>query len=703
MSQISTSQATIEQKHLQEWRDSAVDEAIAKLNVISIEGDRVFELLCYSPDLERLNSGRLAAHLLNRYRLSDGGWWVSGVDPLTGEEMAWGQFKPNTPRLNEKGKPIKYEGPPKTQAELIFLRVPFRVGLEIALKAGLEDSYQRRVGSHSLDTEDKGFWNWAIASGCPVTITEGAKKAGALLSAGYAAIALPGIFMGQRVTERWQGQTTKRELHRLLKPFATLGRRVTFIFDNDPKPSTRKAVRLATILTGRLFAEMGCKVESGSWVGSAKGIDDFIVSGGNIDEVVTGAKSLKQLCSDRSFELSYKPALKLNQRYLGDLPFPQSGLVGVRSPKGTGKTHALKSLINQSQATGRKHLLLTHRIALGKAISSDTGITWDGDRSPEAQEMKRLFGHGQCVDSLHVACAAQFNPHNWEGAVVIIDEVEQVIWHLLNSSTCKDKRIEILQNFRTLIQVVLSTGGLIIAQDADLSDWSLNFIQAQCDFDVQPWIVTNDYKATDSTYDATFFDTQSDPGIAKNDPSELLRRAAEEVNAGGKVFIALDAQKPKSIWGSRNIEKFLQRQCPQARIIRIDRETLGNPHHAAHGCEESINEVVAGYDIVICSPSLGTGVSIDLKGHFTGVYGIFQGAVTSNEARQALARVRECVPRYVWARSYAVGRIGNGETSAQEFLASTCHNIQQNLNLISRADVNFDSHHDAIALKSWAL
>ncbi|MCD8490342.1 MAG: DUF3854 domain-containing protein [Desertifilum sp.] len=688
--------------HLQEWRDSAVDEAIAKLNVTSLEGDRVFELLCYSPDLERLNSGRLAAHLLNRYRLSDGGWWVSGVDPLTGEEMAWGQFKPNTPRLNEKGKPIKYEGPPKTQAELIFLRVPFRVGLAIALKAGLEDSYQRRVGSHSLDTEDKGFWQWAIASGCPVTITEGAKKAGALLSAGYAAIALPGIFMGQRVTERWQGQTVKRELHRLLKPFATLGRRVTFIFDNDPKPSTRKAVRLATILTGRLFAEAGCTVYSAGWHGSAKGIDDYIVTGGNIDEVVTGAKSLKQLSAGKTFELTYHSALQLNQRYLGALPFPQSGLVGVRSPKGTGKTYTLQKLAKECESQGRKILLLTHRIALGKAICEAIGIPYVSDRSSEAQEFKRLFGWGQCVDSLHAACAAQFNPQHWEGAVVIIDEVEQVIWHVLNSSTCKDKRIEILKNLRSLLQFVISTGGLIIVQDADLSDWSLDFIRAQLDFDITPWIVVNDYQATDNTCDVTFFDTQSD-GVSKNDPSELLRSAAQEVNAGGKVFIALDSQKPKSIWGTRNVEQFLKRQCPQARIIRIDRETLGNPHHAAHGCEERINETVASYDIVICSPSLGTGVSIDIKGHFTGVYGIFQGAITANEARQALARVRECVPRYVWARSYAVGRIGNGETSAQEIVDSKSREIQQNLNLILRAEINFESNHNAIALKSWAL
>ena len=63
------------------------------------------------------------------------------------------------------------------------------------------------------------------------------------------------------------------------------------------------------------------------------------------------------------------------------------------------------------------------------------------------------------------------------GESVILDEVEQSLWHLLNSNTCKDKRVKILKAFQELISTVLTTGGLVIAQDADLSDISLEYLQ----------------------------------------------------------------------------------------------------------------------------------------------------------------------------------------------------------------------------------
>jgi hypothetical protein len=75
---------------------------------------------------------------------------------------------------------------------------------------------------------------------------------------------------------------------------------------------------------------------------------------------------------------------------------------------------------------------------------------------------------------------------------------------------------------------------------------------------------------------------------------------------------------------------------------------VANPDHPAYQCAEKINELLEHYDIVICSPSLATGVSIekirkieiDLHGHFTAVFGIFQGAISDNEVRQSRAGSR---------------------------------------------------------------
>ena len=48
------------------------------------------------------------------------------------------------------------------------------------------------------DGEALGFWAWEKENNIPITLIEGAKKAGALLSAGWAAIALSGVYNGYR-------------------------------------------------------------------------------------------------------------------------------------------------------------------------------------------------------------------------------------------------------------------------------------------------------------------------------------------------------------------------------------------------------------------------------------------------------------------------------------------------------------------------
>ncbi len=53
--------------HLQEWLNSGVDEALVRLNVISLSGYKPYEYLCYGlPNSERRNDGRLRYKWLKR-------------------------------------------------------------------------------------------------------------------------------------------------------------------------------------------------------------------------------------------------------------------------------------------------------------------------------------------------------------------------------------------------------------------------------------------------------------------------------------------------------------------------------------------------------------------------------------------------------------------------------------------------------------
>lgn len=93
------------------------------------------------------------------------------------------------------------------------------------------------------------------------------------------------------------------------------------------------------------------------------------------------------------------------------------------------------------------------------------------------------------------------------------------------------------------------------------------------------------------------------------------------------------AQKAKSKWGTQALEERFRHKFPHLRILRIDSESVADPSHAAFGCIAHLNEILTQYDLVIASPSLETGVSIDIRGHFDGVWGIFQGVQPVNSVR----------------------------------------------------------------------
>ena len=128
-------------------------------------------------------------------------------------------------------KPIKYEHPPQVATEILALIVPERIWQEIGAR-------------FNLPLSSETFWDWVLANPrLPILITEGAKKARTLLSAGYCALALPGIYCGYRTDG-------KPCLIPQLEAFCQLGREFTFAFDSDKKFKAKQAVASAIALRG---------------------------------------------------------------------------------------------------------------------------------------------------------------------------------------------------------------------------------------------------------------------------------------------------------------------------------------------------------------------------------------------------------------------------------------------------------------------
>ncbi|MEM8780696.1 MAG: plasmid replication protein, CyRepA1 family, partial [Cyanobacteria bacterium P01_G01_bin.49] len=657
-----------------------------------------------------------------RYQhLENGGWWCSGLDLLTHNDSLWGCFKPNTPRIttdyNDQGhfkrqKTVKYEHPPKADTEIFALKVSYRIGLNIAKTVGLEKQYRHRIlqtyrntiltdelsatGPYDLlyfpqfmESVDLGFWLWVINNpSLPLVITEGAKKAGALLSGGYCAIALPGIFNGYRQAKDETGSKIGQpHLIPQLQILATQGREIYFAYDSDSKLSTIANVNRAIEKTAKLLEKEGCSCKVIGWSNEHKGVDDFIVARGieAFEKALEQARTIPLWKVTRLKQLTYEVAVEIDPklRYLPKLDIPPTAkLIGIKARKGRGKTHQIEDIVAQAIRDGRRVLLLSHRRQLVANLCARFGI--DNVNAYRISETAGNLGYGLCLDSLHCHSQARFNPDEWHDALVIIDEVEQVLWHLLAAKTeVSKRRVEILRNFQKLLRVVLgSEKGQVLVADADLSDLSLDYLRSLIDNPPDPYIIHQPFDPSTITEEEKWQIINYNHTNCKRLIADLI----EHISLGGKPLICVSAQKRSSLFGTINLETTLRKYFPKLNILRIDSDSIRDPKHPAYGCIEHLNEVLPQYDIVLASPSIETGVSIDLKGHFTSVWGIAQGVSSDSGVCQALARMRENIPRYLWVSKVGCNRIGNGTTKVRDLYTKQKRETQAHINLLLESE-----------------
>lgn len=709
---------TLKPNHLAEWLKSGVDRQVIELNVKSLSGYQSHDYLLSNLDRsDRLNSGRVSSKILYRYRNCEaGGWWVSGTDVLNGEDSQWGQFKPDSSYsyMNSgKKKTIKYEAPKNVPTEIFALKITWAIGLKIAKRHDLESEYIERFNSQESgyavyidssvlpDTEDTDFWEWAKnVPDIGLIVTEGAKKAGCLLSAGYLAIALPGISTGYRAKDKDGIPLINPHLIPHLKVFAQKDREIVFCFDHDQSPKTALNVRTAIAKTARLFDKEGCKTSVVSWDYPEKGVDDVIVARGRdwFDQLFKARKSVADYNLTGLLSLAKYKVLRVNDRYLGEsLVAPSDAqVIALKSPKGTGKTEWLARQVEDLIANGQKVLVVTHRIQLAKALCARFGI--DHIEEIRSSQTKGILGYGLCVDSLHPNSQAQFDPDDWQGATLVIDECEQVIWHMLDSQTCQSNRVSIIETFQRLLRTAVGTGGKIYLSDADLSSISIDYVQKLIDFPVETWVVENTYQRSQKRKLISY---------SGNDPLLLIADLVAAIGNGEKVLVHTTGQKAKSKWGTTNLESYLAKVFPDIKILRIDRETVSDKNHAAYGCMENIDAAIAGYDVVLASPVIETGISIDIKGHFDSVWGIAQGIQTVDAVCQSIERLRDDVPRHIWVKKTAKNnRIGNGATSPKSLLYTEHKMTGGNIALLQQScpevtndlEVNFSPD----SLNAWA-
>jgi hypothetical protein len=541
---------------------------------------------------------------------------------LLNEDGSTWQAKLNQPRVDAKGKAVKYETPVGNGSRAFLPNLP------PAIRQRIADRYTIQVPLNG------SFWDWmGEHPELPIIWTEGGKKALALLSLGYIAIALYGVNGGYS-----KDALGDRSLIADVRRFCQEGRPHLLAFDQDSEDKTRQRVNVALSRFGGLLHQRDGTVAIAQWNGKdGKGVDDLIVKGGAEAWERAHAQALPlnhwRIWQQLAQQLTWTPAIRLQTADLSTLELqqlPAEGLIALCSPKGTGKTKWIAHQVDGQP----KVLSAGHRRSLQRSLSERLKLDYIGNLDKANGEFIAGSAYTLRV-SFVVDSLLAIDPEKFRGCDLVIDEVVQVIRHLLTSSTCaKDgKRPALLARLRQLIQVARR----VIVADADLDNATLHYLKDLRGDDQPVFLIRNDYQP--QGYQVRLIDCPDRTAIT----SELL----EDITAleSGKVlFVATDSKAT-----SKALARTIEQQFSHLRVLLINSETAGGELERSFIQTPDALLDQGEFDIIICSPSMATGVSIETQSIIAKVYGIF-GGVSSTDAdmAQALGRVREPIERSVW-------------------------------------------------------
>jgi len=533
------------------------------------------------------------------------------------------QGKPENPRVDGKGKTVKYEKPVESGADAYL--PPVNIQTRQAIQQNYPDLTVPLEGS---------FWDWVVSiPSAPITFTEGGKKALALLTQGTIAIALVGVNGGYRKLE-----SGARALIADVERFTVPGRQITLAFDQDAAPKTRRRVQVALSRFGALLKASGADVAIAEWASSnGKGVDDLIAAHGveAWESALSNRLTLDEwnIWNRLENRLNIPAHVPTNVSDLSKIDIaeiPSTGIIAIAGGKGTGKT---KWLAHQITAE-RGAIALGHRIALMRNLCDRLGLDYRGDvqkinTQGHHQGGVYRIGIGACVDGL-----LSIDPEKWHGQDLIIDEVVQVVRHLLTSKTCaqEGKRPALLARFRALIQ----NAGRVIVADADLDGPTLHYLESLRDDGSRAFLIRNDHRLPG--YPVEFIDSDTRDAII-----DCLMLELGALPRGKVLFVPID---------SKALSKQLARliRCDSSiRLLVINSETSSSGDAKNFATNPDAVLAQNEYDIIISTPSLATGVSIESQDAIHKVIGIFQGvSSTDADIAQSLIRVRQPVPRVVW-------------------------------------------------------
>jgi len=533
------------------------------------------------------------------------------------------QVKPQNPMTDKKGKVRKYETPKGRPLTPFLPEIPPAVLYIIAARHKITDN----------DFFDSPWEYVQHHPELPVFFTEGAKKSLCLLSHGFIAIGVVG-HSGLYTTSKVRFVPKEKTIRTELLPFCGSDSQVYIALDEDSKPSTRQAVWNSTWNFSKLAVANGATVFDLHWQDeNGKGVDDFIKNCGiaSFEEVVTNSKPLSGNNTEKQlhdiFRLCPEGKVTIDNKHLPEEVDMTYNLLSIKSAMGTGKTRLISDMV-RGQLAGLRIINLTYRnsLARGQAEAYDCSfienkVMVNGD-----------FKHGNvslCIHSLHKVT----NFERYDNCVVILDEWTKTHREMTTSRLCTKNRPAIVAAFNEIVKRAVH----VIVADAHLTAPAVEYLETLTN--TSSHTIVNEYRP------------QREKTTRFEDKAALTEKlfkvlAALPMDKTKRIAIACDSKKQ-----TQELYRLIVKKHPESSVLLCNASTAAHPEVKAFIRNPNIE--CQHYDVVIYSPTIGSGVSID-DSNFVHVFGFANGkSILPDDFVQMLARVRTPGEVSFWRSEHA--------------------------------------------------
>jgi hypothetical protein len=332
------------------------------------------------------------------------------------------------------------------------------------------------------------------------------------------------------------------------------------------------------------------------------------------------------------FELAgaERTAHTLDQKFLRSADIAISpGVTFLSSEKGSGKSEVLADKVSAFREMGYSVLLVGHRQTLLQSMAQRLGLTCYFNREDGTfKNAHPTAYYAICLDSM----SKLLKPARHKYDVVILDESEQNFGHL-TGSTLKDKRRPCFM----LLFHYLSVAKHVYVADADLGSITVEGVYQAMGPLVPYKFYMNEHKEGKKS-GRDFLHYGSEP--------QLMQEMLNAVGAGGRHYISTNSiTKAEEILAALRLV-----HGDMIKTMLVTSKTSSTQE--VQGFIKDIKTEILLYDVVIATPTLGTGIDItfpDAAAHVDTVFGFFVTRVNTHfDIDQQLARVRHPKAVKVW-------------------------------------------------------